>query len=623
MIRNSLKQLLRTPVRVLMFFALVIVAGIFLSLGANLWILNQASIADYENKFMTIGTMEQKKTSLRQETTWDAEEKNYQIQQRPVYSSVVPVSEAVLDDFEYIQKPENRAYYGSYVPEYMLDGGEDRVTGFEDVLVVAEFSPLEDCVPSESLQVKINKIISGSHELEGTLMWICAHNEKNPKPLSKDKTYIAYFVRYLLAHGDAYEKIEKPEYEVYDFEYVPTDLTVREYAPDGTLMKNPPLPEETWLELTEGFYETEIGKRYLEWGKGLLMLKHIQSVTGTNKTTLLMPFYTKDAYISEGRDISREEYEAGERVCLIPRSFAENNELLLGDSVHTRFRFTNARNSAGQNFFVSGGTHWDFELVDVEGKEYPVFEENEYKIVGIYDLPVSEERTAYDMGSDEIIVPMNSIKNRESKNIVDYGPMLGTTASFEIQNGGIESFMKEWEKSGNEEIELTFYDMGYSELQSGLENMKSMALLLLSVGALMVVFLLLFFTHLFITKQKTRTAIERSLGVSKGKCRTSLLVGLMLIIVLGSGVGSGVGGALSQRISVESMGKEYYSALYSNVAQIEAIENDVEDANTHPIFGTIFSAVFIVALGIGISVYRINKSLKHEPMRLLSEEKEE
>ena len=49
-------------------------------------------------------------------------------------------------------------------------------------------------------------------------------------------------------------------------------------------------------------------------------------VGGTNSTNLLMAFYTGETYICQGRDITQEEYEKGERVCLISRDMVSDGD---------------------------------------------------------------------------------------------------------------------------------------------------------------------------------------------------------------------------------------------------------------------------------------------------------
>ena len=91
-------------------------------------------------------------------------------------------------------------------------------------------------------------------------------------------------------------------------EYVPIELVSKQYDRNGKRMKDTleGNSEEAspYYEIVNGFYETEIGKRFLNLIEGYTMLRATQPITGTNATMLLMSFYRGDTYISQGRDIS-------------------------------------------------------------------------------------------------------------------------------------------------------------------------------------------------------------------------------------------------------------------------------------------------------------------------------
>jgi hypothetical protein len=347
------------------------------------------------------------------------------------------------------------------------------------------------------------------------------------------------------------------------------------------------------------------------------MLRETQPVTGTNATMLLMSFYRGDSYISQGRDITEEEYEAGNKVCLVSKEFAENNSLIIGDSVNLQLYFTNSKDSSG-TFSME-----QWLPVTATGEVLSVFENSNYTIVGIYDISPGASQDRYSIGADEVIVPLAAIENQNRCNIMVYGPMKGTTTSFQIPNGSIEAFLANWEIYGTDELEITFYDKGYSQLQTGLQNMKRVSLLLLGVGLFMVVFLLLFYSHLFIVNQKERIAIERCLGVEKKQCRSSLLAGILILLVAGSTLGCGLGGVLSQHISAKTLSRVYYDASYSSVIETDAEETakEVEKSPVVVMIASFSSGMCIVLLGVWISVEKINRNLEVEPMQLLSEKR--
>ncbi|WP_312372931.1 FtsX-like permease family protein [Lachnoclostridium sp.] len=581
--------------------------------------MNNSIISIYEDTFITIGTVEQKALSINTVTRWNAEKKDYELRQQSVYSRLFPASVLSFDGANYTQEPEKRSYYGSYAPDYTLVH-TDKVY---DELLIAEVTPLEDCIPNESVKIKISKLIWGNSSLDGTTIWFCNHYYENPKPLEKGKSYSMVLIKTTWAHGSHFEK--SLDADLSTLEYGPGNIQIEEYESDGTLMKEPLENEKNntspYYEVTEGFYDRDIGKRLLNLAKGYSMSYKTQPVTGTNSTILLMPFYNGDAYISQGRDILDAEYEDGKKVCLVSDKFAINNNLTVGNKINVQLYFTNSKSSAGRDFLLYGG-RVIYSSNGANGAVYSVFEDSWYTIVGIYTASQGAGQYNYSMGGDEIVVPINSIENRSS-NIVAYGPMKGYNTSFQLPNGNIEEFLSKWEKYGTGELEITFYDMGYSQIESGLENMKHMSLVLLVIGLLMVIFLLLFYSHLFISNQKVRTAIERCLGVTKKNSKRSLLIGIILLLFLGSTIGCSMGGLLSRHISTKNLNHIYYDSRYSNRADMEIKETILEEKeNTLVIvLTTLVSIIFIILLGILISIHRINQNLKMEPMKLLNEKR--
>lgn len=625
--RDSIRQMFRTPVRTVLFIVLLTFAALLMTLGAGLYIKNEKDVAEYEQKFITIGTVSQKPESFQQVNEWDAEKKNYQIRRKAQYTSYYTTGDLLFPEAGYLAEPEQRAYYASWVPDYATTNQEGSVY---DSGLVAEFSPLEDCVPGEAVQIKITKVFGGDPKMEGAVVFLCDHSNPEPKMLYQDKTYAAYIGLSYYAHGETYEKAaeESPMLASGTVEYIPYSIASSIYRTDGSRIEDSFGDDAPIFEVTEGFYETPEGKRLLNLAETMGYFYHTQPITGTNETCLLMPFYNGDSYLIEGRDITAEEYDQGINVCLAPRRFMEDNQLSLGDKITTRLFYTNTRWNAGQDFLLyGGGAVW--KVIDEEGNKLEPFEISEYTVVGIYDTAGSGGADmSFTSGADELIVPMKSIASGKEKNLIWAGPMADSTTSFRIPNGTIEEFQKQWAKYGTPELEFTFYDMGYTQLMAGMENMRNMSLFFLIIGVVSTALLLFFFSHLFITKQACRTAIERSLGMSGTQCGWSILSGLMFLVIAGSIVGSVCGAVLSHHISAGQTEKAYYDTTYS-LGIVQAEETlATQDENSHAGNGNtgdissariaFTCAAGIILTGAGISVFKMNRSLSREPMELLS-----
>ena len=92
---KSLKQLLRTPVKAVLFFLLMAAATALLVLGAGLWLNTQHKIDAAESTFTTIGTVTQKENAVQVSPLWSASTKSYMSFSSPVYDSLI--DESVLD----------------------------------------------------------------------------------------------------------------------------------------------------------------------------------------------------------------------------------------------------------------------------------------------------------------------------------------------------------------------------------------------------------------------------------------------------------------------------------------------------------------------------------------------
>lgn len=622
--KNSIRQMVRTPARTALFFLLLTLGALLLTLGAVLWIRNERTASSYEEQFVTIGTVSQKANSFGQTLVWDAAKKDYTIIRSAQYDSYLGVEALDIPGVKYLAGPEQRAYYGSWAPEYVTSSQADQAVSNS---VIAEFTPLEDGVPGDSLQIKITRVLGGDGAMENSTAFFCDHENPEPERLRQDKTYVARIsYSYFQAHGKAYEeaKASSPMLEG-RLEYVPLSLSSQLYHPDGSRIEDEFQDGQTIFEVTEGFYETDAGKRILDLAKTEGYTFHTQPVTGTNKTCLLPAFYQGESYLAEGRDISEEEYREGSKVCLAPRSFMENNGLALGDTVTTRLFYTNTRRNAGMDFMLDGGGA-AYEIIDEEGKGLEPFEVSEYTVVGIYETRNGVGNYTQRSGRDELIVPMNSIKAGTEHNLVSCGPMTDATTSFQIENGAMEEFQKLWARYGQENLEITFQDMGYSKLQAGIRNMRNLSLFFLIAGVMATLLLLLFFAHLFIAKQSMRTAVERSLGMSPSQCRWSLLSGILLLICLGSTAGGAGGVLLSGNLSSDQAGTAYYDSTFS-VGASKQEEDSPAQAESGTKAGEYWMGAVCILLtaagGTLIAVLEMNRSLAREPMELLSRGREE
>lgn len=601
--KQYVKQMLRTPVQSLFIIALIMIVTVMLVVGGNLWAVSDKLSKAYADDFITIGTVAQKPDTVQERKVWDAKKGDYLLYKDFVYNRYVAKEDLAFTEATYLTEPEKRVYWGSYGPEY-VHVGEDRAYSF---ITVAEFSPQEDYVPRESGKILIKKILGSDKMIEGSVVWFCDHTNRYPEELKADRTYVAMITEAGWTHGKEWEAVDKPYDEL---EFAPEIVEPTLYTPEGKGIEDP-LDMQGIYEVTEGFYETEAGQRFLAAADTATLYYETQPVVGTNSTDLLMPFYEQSAWVCEGRYPTQEEYEKGSPVCLAPRTFAENNGLKVGDAVKTRLYFTNAA-TRPDIAFDSGGGRIDFRFMGLDGKLLAPFEEKEYTIVGIYDYTQLTEG----IGRDELIVPLNSVQNK-MENIVDYGPVADDNTSFQLPNGSIPEFLEISAKHGVDNLIFTFYDRGYSALKEGIQNLKNMSAALFAMGMTAALILTFQISHIYITKQKRRLSIERLLGVTVKKCRAVSLAGILLLLLLGTVPGVAEGMAVSGRVDIEDMGQEEFNRKYSNLGLAVETEIDLSGRSQEDIAVSCMMGGLVLMLGIGISGVKVRKILNREPLYLV------
>jgi len=235
-------------------------------------------------------------------------------------------------------------------------------------------------------------------------------------------------------------------------------------------------------------------------------------------------------------------------------------------------------------------------------------------------------------------------------NIVDYGPMADDNTSFQIPNGSITDFLETSAKNGVDNLIYTFYDRGYSALMEGIQNLKNMSAALFVMGLIAAVILTLQISHIYITKQKKRLAIERLLGMTGKKSRNISLAGILLLLLLGTVPGVAAGMSLADEIGAEDTeqekkedakqemaeqeteeqtvaeetvtGQEAFSRKYSNLGMAAETEMDLYGQVAGDIRVSCLMGALVVVLGMGISEIRVRRLLTGEPLYLLeSQEK--
>ena len=609
--KNSLKQLMRTPVKTLAFLMLLILAVTFSMLGFQLWAGARDNIDRIDKAYMTIGTVEQMGTGVELRELWDPDKKEYRYYSVQKRDGMIPVSVLDFEGAGYIVKPEKRVCYGAYVPGFVMSTDPYWESNFDNFFLIAELQPLEDSVSSEPFCMKVKKKLAGDWKDYVDEIWFSDRSSETPVKFYADKTYIMSLWQdwspfeqgYLFMPGNGIRSVQQ-------------DKSGKPITDPVTVWES---NEDDWDEVTEGFYDTPRGKAWLNLIESKKFEKYTVPVIPTQCTKLLMPFYEGDAWITKGRDISKEEYDSGEKVCLVEKDFATNNHLSVGGRLQLPLYFANYSSTQW-----GGGLLYNYTLLNAKGEVYPVFEDTAYTIVGIYEtLKASfSEVTEYDLSENTVVIPFGSVKNSDENNIISVGPMRGSTTSFQIPNGKIDEFMAAWEKQGVPSLQINFYDKGYTKIKAGLDDMMNTASVLLTVGSIITLLVIILFCHLLITKQRKRTAIERSLGMSKKACAASLLTGILVIVipacVIGSAISFWLSGYAAEQMTAAHT-EQAFDTMYSDWVNSDNPEAEEFTVGMEGSLNNAWVGLWVIPAALGIAVVNIRGNLKSEPLRLLGE----
>ena len=574
---KSLKQLLRTPVKAVLFFLLMAAATALLVLGANLWAQTQAQMDAVEKQFTTLGTVEQKPNRTQMRTGWNAADGAYYSEAEPVYDSVISADVLDFDGANYLKAPEKRLYYLADLQGFAVRDG-----GTALFYPVVEFTPAETAVPDHPIKVYVQRFLYPEAENQNNEyeIYVCDHWTENPAPLEAGKTYVAYTNVIVNHHENAKSSIE--------YALIAAERSTQCDAGGNLLVSD--RQTRTFDEVTAGFYETERGQYWLELSKALSMWDTTAPVLPVTDTALLPSFHDRTVYVREGRPF----YGVNEK-----------------DSPHRTFG--------------DGSGLRTFSLLNAQNRAYTPFWTAKYEIIGTYYSVGTYGKPAgsIEMALNLFLIPANSVKADFAGNIVDSGPMQRATTSFQIPNGTIDDYIAAYNRNVpaevRENLEITFDDNGYSQIIGGLLNMRYVAIVLFAAGLLSALAILVLLLYFFIVKQKKRTAIERSLGMSKNQCRVSLVSGVVVLsavaVILGT-VCSSVLFDKVQTLDLTGQNEHTFSTEYSLWARDEnAVET--EDAENTGALEVVIPAAMTV-LTTGLSVILVNRSLKYELIEMLN-----
>ena len=309
-------------------------------------------------------------------------------------------------------------------------------------------------------------------------------------------------------------------------------------------------PENCWPYYAEyegswqDFLETEDGRVWKEEIIPNFQINHESAaVILTDNLGTLYSFNSGDATILEGRSIEKEEFSRGDAVCLVSASYAQLNNLAVGDSIKLEY-------------YDTGITHTIYQ-VDVGGRQgftvsrFPLTEnsrmdiQKEYTIVGIYTAP-EWSAGQHSFHADTIFVPKTSVPGMDTY----VGKSLPMLNSIVIENGSIDAFEAHMAENGMAGVYL-YFDQGYTEAAATVQTLIDNAMRLMLVGVAMFMLASMLFLLLFARRVSAVMRSMRLLGVPKRKTWLESLGMLAMQEVIAVLLGNGLAVILYDRITAQ------------------------------------------------------------------------
>lgn len=639
----SIKQLLRQPGKALLFFLLMAASTALLVVGLVMTIENTRRIQVVEERYTTVGYIEQLPVSVESKMTSDP---CYGVGVKTTedYGGTVLPEDLLFPGANYIIEPEFRPYYVSYLPELSPTKNHRYLKRH-----VLEFTPLEDSPDGHLVEVRVTKVLfsslgpanlaqvsTGSNEREmqvGDVFPLCQEcGTDHPCPLKKGERYVSTISYYHNAggcptHGEEYGTYVAPCSSQCDARgnVLPSQwFSQGRVTADGEALtrRDALIPVEG-----EDFYEEgRPGYRYVQWAQLYEKEDNTFTTLPTDSLEVLADWHEGTGKVEAGRAITPEEFESGAAVCMMPLQLATVNQLRVGDKVNLAFLCSYYGDTSWLGY--QGSLPYDFSLFNAQGEWYQPFWQQEYEIVGIYNdyLP--------GIWVDTFIIPANSVGAGDGDNIATVDHMSRYVASFQIPNGTIAEFDAAFQAAvpRAENLKVTYDDRGYTEIMKSLRNSRSMALLLMLAGALAALAIVALLLYFFVVKEKKRTAVERSLGMTKGQCRVSLLAGLMALSLLAAGLGSLAGiGALglareeaqpaapAEQETADELDSRYaYDLRYSPWADSRELAEGAEIEVERPVAVCVAAPLGLSLLVLALALALMSRSFRTDPIYLLS-----
>ena len=643
----SWKQLLRTPLKLVLYFALPALVGAFLCLGLNLYQYASANLSAVYTAFSVTAIPDFKGTinsdgelygrSINDDLIgyYACEAENYDI--------------TPLTQLEGVIDYDVRNQFGAYIANAssalarasIRNSGND---GMSSTVISFVLAGNETFTIPKSEKVNIPAYVNwaagnDSDASPSVQRSLTVHN------ITEQEYTLEPATEYIMILTDqtlGWELYHLAEYPIPQF-YVGKDGT---YCTQKCGMW--PTAFAPIAENHDGFWQTEMGDYYRQIAEAAEYTAYSLTAVTVNRLDGIEAFSENRVWVSEGREFTEEEIASGAKVCLVSAAMAQEMGWALGDMLNMsfypcRYLYTAGdymqHSSCRQEAIESSPIYQPNEAIYPSAyHDFPsmhIFDQGEYEIVGIYDGMVGFGRESsgnhknfYENTDGKgvyfmnVYIPSNSVANQPTPKLSENNTTLWINPKKLLDfQAALESSGLTAKQDTGYTMNVTVYDHNLSQLAPGLESLSQISKLILVLSGLTALLTVVAFAVLYTVQNKRQIAAFRAIGMSKRQVAVLLLFAVLLVCILGAGAGAFAGQKISASVTqsiletaAENRSDPSFSATLADADEEAEAFTYLEQEN--PLFPIFTWAGISLTLIIAMLICFANES-KKSPMLLL------
>lgn len=450
--KNAIKGLYRTPLKSLLLIMLLGITACIWELGMSTYVDIESFLKECDDLYVTLGELEYvtpDHISEIEETT---------LLDEAMRSEMI---DKISQDNSVLFAEESKEYFCN-IENYKRTDSNTAAKN-KAVLVLTGIIYQEDY---NRYQARVKECLFAHKDMTGETLLISAREME----FDEEKEYVIY--------ADVYTDVSPMNY------LIPSNYmelqSGKEIAMASTI-ENDTIPED-YIELA-GALEVK------DNGIALIPTRNIDS---------LHLFHQNILYMEEGREFTKEEYDAGEKVCIINGIVAKRLGKEIGDQINLSWL------NGGE--FGFWNSYWPKTGFD---------QSETYEIVGITNQ--------LNVESYKVYVPYNS------NLFVDGMTMDSEVLRVIIDNRMTAEYVEEVRESMGDHYRFSVYDQGYAETVSAYISIQKIARIIVGSVSILCLATILLIAYISIVKQRETLITMLRLGAKKNQVvRYSLYSGTIL-----------------------------------------------------------------------------------------------